>query len=116
MPSSVEVVDGQITPVLLQVVHHQTAVAEMAHCLTAKQAAALDDGGIDVVLDFPLLHEVQEGQLVVWPVLPLLPEGGRNVGRRSQSREVDVGGVADFFEELPECRRASRGPRVGKRC
>lgn len=92
----------QVTPVLLAVVHDEAAVAKMGRCLTAMQAALLDEGGINLLFNFLLPNEVEESQFVGRPVLFVLPVGSQNVGRRSQHREVDVVDVADFLEEIPQ--------------
>ena len=64
-PRATEVPDGQPIQVPLEVVHDEAAVAVLGCRLAAKQADALDDSGIELLLISPLLHEVKEGQLVI---------------------------------------------------
>ena len=94
-----QVPDGQITPMLLEILRHKSAVAMMRLFLAAQKAAALDGCGIKPLFDFPLFHQVQKRWFVDAPITFVLLVGVEDIGRRREQGLMNVVDVADLLEK-----------------
>src|SRR6266849_10049973 len=103
LDSALEVDRLHVAPFPSELLEDQPSVAVFGRRLAAEQGGGrLEHPPVDLVLDLPLLHELQEATLVVLPApLPLLVIVEQVLRRREQGL-VEVLGAAYLLQEVAE--------------
>src|SRR4051812_25461150 len=95
IPRTLEGLDRDVRPVLLEVFENEATVAELGGVLTAEEDGGLGkDGTVERALDLSIGHQVKEPLLVVGPLAAVLLVSVEHLLRWREKGLVDVLRVA----------------------